>query len=787
LSRTKAPRGKEDRCSILIVDQDPASVKALSTILRSRGLEVRSAASGSQALRCVRLDIPSLILFAPRLPGTEGVEFARRLLQSRKGTQIPLLLIAGRQDLATQRAGLKIGALDVIGKPYQEEEVVARVKAYVELGRLRRATREVSGRSAATLRERDEWVRFAMQAGQMSAFEWNAASDGVHRSYGSVQSQELPGGKRDSGKNWFRRIHPDDLPRFLKVISLLSPVYDTYDTHYRMFRPDGTLTHLRESARAFFDANGRLSRLVGIVSDITEEEQRANALRRSESEVLELIQKVPIAMAFADQRGAVRYVNERFVQAFGYSLEDASEPDVWWKRAFPEEQHREEVMRAWRDGARLASRGAGDDVEQYRLTCRDGTIRVVEIFGATVGDRKLIFFDDVTERRRAEAALFESEDRFRAMADTAPIMIWVSGTDKLCTFFNKEWLRYTGRSIQEELGNGWATRIHPDDLEKCLTTYSRAFDAREPLKMEYRLRRADGEYGWIVEQGVPRFTPDGVFAGYVGSAIDITELRRNQEQMVANQKLETLGVLASGIAHDLNNVLGCILAYADIINAELAAGSAARESMRKIETLAIRASELIAQIMAYAGREEIQKEPVDIAQLVNEMLALLRVSIPKGGRLRVDLAPDLPMLQGNAPQLRQVVMNLILNAAESLQEQKGLITIHGRRKRIGPEGDVTLPPGHYVCLQVSDTGIGMTDEVRRRIFDPFFSTKFAGRGLGLVAVLGIVLDHGGTISVDSTPGKGTTFEILLPSSEMMEAHGESDPPQKLRPGERTAA
>jgi PAS domain S-box-containing protein len=786
LSRTNALSRKEDRGSVLIVDHDAASVKALSAILRSRGFDVRSASTGPQALRCVKLDIPAVILLAARLPGTDGLELGRRLLQSRRGGQIPLLLIAGKMDLATQRAGFRIGALDVICKPFQEEEVAARVKAYVELSQLRRTAREASGRTAESLRERDEWVHFAMQAGQMSAFHWNAASDGVHRSGGAAQTQELPGAKRDSGRNWFRRIHPDDLPRFLKVISLLSPVYDTYDTHYRMFRPDGTMAHLRESARAFFDAGGRLSRVVGVVSDITEEERRADALRRSEMETLELLRKVPIAMAFADERGGIQYVNERFVQAFGYSLEEVAAPDVWWKRAFPEEQHREEVIRSWRDGERLSRRGSGDAGEQYRLTCKDGSIRMVEIFGATVGDRKLIFFDDVTERRRAEAALFESEDRFRSMADTAPVMIWVSGTDKLCTFFNREWLRYTGRTIQEELGNGWSTRVHPDDLERCLTTYSRAFDAREPFKMEYRLRRADGEYGWIVDQGVARFTPDGVFAGFVGSAIDITEIRRNQEQMVANQKLETLGVLSSGIAHDLNNVLGCILAYTDIISADLGAGSAARDTLRKVETLAIRASELVAQIMAYAGREEIQKEPVNISNLINEMLALLRISIPKGGRLRVDLAPDLPPLQGNAPQLRQVMMNLILNAAESLEERKGLITIHGRLRRIDAADDLSLPPGDYICLQVSDTGIGMTEEVRSRIFDPFFTTKFAGRGLGLAAVLGIVLDHGGVINVDSTPGKGTTFEILLPG-ETMDAQDKPPTPQNLHPGERTAA
>ena len=167
----------------------------------------------------------------------------------------------------------------------------------------------------------------------------------------------------------------------------------------------------------------------------------------------------------------------------------------------------------------------------------------------------LIGIDDVTEHKeRAEATLYESEERFRKMADTAPVMIWVAGADKACTFFNEPWLTFTGRKLEQELGDGWAEGVHPQDLEDCLATYSSAFYARNSFQMDYRLRRADGEYRWVLGNGVPRFETGGIFVGYIGSCIDITDLKRTQQEHLIKQKLESVGTMAGGIAHDFNNL-----------------------------------------------------------------------------------------------------------------------------------------------------------------------------------------------------------------------------------------
>ena len=378
----------------------------------------------------------------------------------------------------------------------------------------------------------------------------------------------------------------------------------------------------------------------------------------------------------------------------------------------------------------------------------------------------------IEQQRSTEESFRESEQRFRNMADTAPVMIWMSGRDKLCTFFNASWLAFTGRAMELELGHGWATGVHPEDLDRCLQTYSSCFDARQKFQMEYRLRRSDGEYRWLLDDGIPLFEPGGVFAGYIGSCTDITELRRTQQETLARQKLESVGVLAGGIAHDFNNLLGGILVEAELAQTELAGGDVPLDGIQRIIAGARRGAEIVRELMIYAGQDKADPvELVDLSSLVKEMLELLKVSVSKHAVLKTDLPHDLPAVFGRASQIRQILMNLIINASEAIGSNGGVITVTTSRfvnpRDSDPKKVPQLPEGTYVDLNVSDTGCGMSEEALTKLFDPFFSTKFAGRGLGLAVVQGIVRNYGGAIHLVSLPGKGTTFEIFLPCSSEM--------------------
>jgi two-component system, cell cycle sensor histidine kinase and response regulator CckA len=368
--------------------------------------------------------------------------------------------------------------------------------------------------------------------------------------------------------------------------------------------------------------------------------------------------------------------------------------------------------------------------------------------------------EKTSELRKSVEQLRESEVRFRNMADTAPVMIWVSDTDKLCTFFNKTWLVFTGRTLEQEYGNGWIDGVHPDDRDRCCAIYRSFFDAREPFQMEYRLLRADGEYRWLLDRGIPRFAPGGAFAGYIGSAFDITDLKRIHEEALSREKLQSLVALTRGIAHDFNNMLGAIVAQAELAETELAEGSSPTDEVHQIKAVASRASEMVRELMIYAGQDAVTLGPVNLSELVEEMSELLRVSIPRKCSLHLDLCRDLPRVRGSATQLRQLVMNLIINASQAIGDAGGSIHVRtlfpaGRVRSASTDGT------DYIRLEISDTGCGMTDEQKARIFDPFFTTKSQGHGLGLAVVQGIVQSHGGAIDVVSAVGQGSTFEVLF--------------------------
>jgi signal transduction histidine kinase len=322
--------------------------------------------------------------------------------------------------------------------------------------------------------------------------------------------------------------------------------------------------------------------------------------------------------------------------------------------------------------------------------------------------------------------------------------------------------------MEQDLGNGWSEMVHPDDRDRCWASYSSAFDACRNFQIEYRLRRADGQYRWVLDRGLPRFAPGGVFAGYIGSCMDITELRQAQEEALARQKLESIGVLAGGIAHDFNNLLGTILADAEVAESELSAGSSPTEEIQRIKNVAIRAAEIVRELMIYAGQDEANLELLSISRLMEEMLELLKVSISKRVSLETDLEKDLPAVRGSATQIRQILMNLILNASEAIGQPDGVIKVTTSRvagyTALALNRGTKLPDGDYVRLEVSDNGCGMTEDTKAKIFDPFFTTKFAGRGLGLAVVQGIIRAHSGAINVISAPGQGTRFQILFPSA-----------------------
>ncbi len=537
------------------------------------------------------------------------------------------------------------------------------------------------------------------------------------------------------------------------------------------------LMQAAERARWIAWGIGALAIVIALVlwrtSSLRQSRRAAVALRESEQRFRAIFDQAAVGVAQIDLEGKVTLVNDRYCAVLGYTREELLGTTLLDKTHSDDIESMEAKVRQLLAG----------EISAYSLEMRygrkDAVVTWVRLYGSLVRDGEgrpknfIAVVEDITERKRTEAALQESEERFRNMADTAPVMIWVAGPDKLCTFFNKTWLDFRGRTMEQELGNGWTTGVHPDDLSRCYEEYSSAIDARENFHIVCRVLRADGEYRSVLCAGVPRFAPGGLFAGYIGSDIDITELKRTQDETFEMQKLESMSVLTGGIAHDFNNLLGGILAEAELVEADLPAGSSTVEEIRRIKAVAIRGAEIVRQLMIYSGQDKAILERLDVSQLVEEMLALLNVSISKHVALRTDLPENLPSVWGNAPQIRQMVMNLVINASEAIGEEDGLIcvtTSWEREHDLAPRTLTNRPKGDCLRLEISDTGPGMTTEVRAKIFDPFYTTKFAGRGLGLAVVQAIVRDHGGAIELSTTSGHGTAFQIHLPCAGNASEH-----------------
>jgi PAS domain S-box-containing protein len=666
--------------------------------------------------------------------------------------------------------------------------------------------------------------------------------------------------------------------------------------------PTGRLTG-EVSIVPVFDEKGTCTYLVGSVHDITEP-------KRAEQATSEREQQLRIA------KDAAKLGIYDYDIATGTIVWDARVRELWdvppdmpvTIDTFFEGLHLEDrsKTKAILDRA-LDPAGNGEYYAEYRVIGHaDGSERWVAATGQ-------VFFQngrpvhiigtgqDISERKRAEAELRESEERFRNMADTAPVMIWVTGPDGLCTFVNRTWLNFTGRTLEEELGMGWAVCVHPDDRQRHHEAFRSAFDARQTFQVESRWRRADGEYRLVLCTGVPRFASGGNFAGYIGSKIDITDLqsekrfrqlaeniddvfwmldiatervlyvspafekvwginsaalyqnrsrvidtvhaedrdrctaffsklksepveetyrivrpdgsirwihdraflvcdpegkpyrvagiaedvtahRELEEALRQAYKMEAIGKLAGGVAHDFNNLLTVVGGYLQLVLDATPPSDPRHDKLQHILTASNRASMLTSQLLAFTRKQMIQPKSVNVNKLLTGMEALLRPVMGEHIQLVIDLGSDLPCVKADPNQLEQVVMNLAVNARDAMPKggEFHIRTALGKPLVQAGSGRDT---GACVRIQMSDTGCGMGPDVMEHVFEPFFTTKGVGKGtgLGLSTVYGIVQQNHGTIHVSSSPGRGTTFEILLPASQEGEdSNLATSAPEKLR-------
>jgi PAS domain S-box-containing protein len=391
---------------------------------------------------------------------------------------------------------------------------------------------------------------------------------------------------------------------------------------------------------------------------------------------------------------------------------------------------------------------------------------------------------DVTEQKLAEERTEERDARLDALVASAMDAIVSLDEQQRVVLFNPAAEKMFRCRADEAIGSQFSRFIAPQHREQQreqITEFAQSGLASRRIGIVGELsgRRSSGE-DFPLEASISQCV---VQKQQLITLIlrDSSERRRAEDerlkflsQIQQTQKLESLGVLAGGIAHDFNNLLMAVLGHADLALDALPSSSEARDDLAEIRRAAQRATELCKQMLAYSGKGRFVIQPVEMQKVVEEMLHMLRVSISKNAILKLNFSPNLPPVDADASQMRQVVMNLVVNASEAIGERSGVITLStgamdcDRGYLSESWLDEQLPEGMYVFIEVADTGAGMDAETRARIFDPFFTTKFTGRGLGLAAVLGIVRGHRGAIKVYSELGRGTTLKVLFPASQRAE-------------------
>jgi PAS domain S-box-containing protein len=501
----------------------------------------------------------------------------------------------------------------------------------------------------------------------------------------------------------------------------------------------------------------------------------SNGGDEAESLFRQVFEHAPEAVTVAED-GRLRLVNRAAEQLTGFDREQMLD------RRFAEFVHPEDLPEL---SSRYERRLTGDTLERkfiFRILDADGGHHSVEAYSLPTRwqgrPAVLSFFTEVTERERQRRTTEELENLLARISAVTPYFLFIYDYDLARdVYINRPVPAALGYSDDEAAALGaypFFKLCHPDDAKKALERDLRWRDAEDGAidTVEFRLRARNGDWRWFRSLNSPfQRDEDGRVRQILGVSLDITDQKRSEEALRRSEKLESIGLLAGGLAHDFGNLLTPILGHADLLERKLPPDSPQRSNLAAICTAAKRARELVEQLLVVSGRGDFQPRPIAIDELIGEAVDVLEPLLPTDVQLRTEIAPGLSPVAGDALQLRQVVLNLVGNAGEALSESGGTIVVRALGVDVDEEQAAVLALresvdlGPAVLLEVEDDGPGMDATTRSRLLEPFFTTKPSGRGLGLASVVGIIRRHRGGIEVDSNPGRGTIFRILLPLAD----------------------
>ena len=705
-------------------------------------------------------------------------------------------------------------------------------------------TIDITDAKAAESALRESESRFRLMADTAPSPVWltNAEGEVEFVNQALVDFYGKPG-EAFMGHAWKASIHPDDVDDVNETQVEARERLLPYGFESRFLRHDDVWRWMRVSVNPRFDGDGVFQGYVGLSFDVTAQREALDALAQQERRqrfLLELSDGVrdlndPDDVIDHAQSVLGRVLN---VSRVGYGEMDA-EAGVYrlrrdWTERAPSivgETRIEDFGRAVSEGLLAGETVAVSDVAADPRTSANlavyqgiqiGAFVVVPLFRSgqikafinvhsnaprawTAGEIKLIqevadrTWSEV-ERTRAQAEVLESEARFRDIADTAPVLIWVTKQDRSRAFVNQAYVEFMGGDYESVRTADWRSYIHADDHDMLVRESIAGEATKQPFSLEARYLHHSGEYRWLKSFSRPRFGPGGEVIGFFGVAFDVTDARRVEhdlkrinellEERVGDalaekakaeadlmhaQRMEAVGRLTGGVAHDFNNLLTVVIGALDLI-LKSPEDAARRQKLGEAALSAARRGErLTHQLLAFSRRQALRPEAIDINALIRESDPLLRRAVGEAVGYRLKLRRGGARVIVDPAQFEAALLNLIVNARDAVAERGqtdgAQITVQTQACEVEPGEVLDLPPGDYVCVTVSDTGAGMDAVTMRRVFEPFFTTKAVGKGtgLGLSQVYGFARQSGGGVGITSTVGEGTEIKVYLPPAPVEEA------------------
>ncbi|WP_341529831.1 PAS domain S-box protein [Nostoc sp. UHCC 0302] len=782
---------KLEKDVILIVDDTPTNLEVLFNFLEDFDFKVLGAEDGEMAVKMAEYALPDLILLDVLMPKIDGFETCRRLKSNLATQDIPIIFMTALSEKVDKVKGLKLGAVDFITKPLEHEEVIARLNIHLRMRNLtkklteqkehlemeiferKRVEEELRCHSAA-LSEWNNRYQALIQASGQILYDWNPHTNNINYA-GNVEKilgysmPEMSGGVN----RWLELIHPDDRNLFNEEFNRVLSTKERFHLEFRVCCKDGTYITVEDNGYFFLDSTSKVARIAGFVIDIsdrkqaqTEREKAFVALQQSEARFRRLVESNIIGITLTDLNGKITEANDAFLKMLGYNREALHSGKLLWQDITPSEYHRLDEKAI----AELISAGVSTPYEKEYI-CKDGS-RVPVVVGCALVEQSqpttVGFVLDITERKQAEQKIREQAALLNITRDAIlvrdlhnQIQFWNKGAECLYGWMAEEVL---GKNANQLLYRK-KTLAQIENIQKSIAeTGSWEGELHQITKQGKEIIVASC---WTVvhdEQGKPK--------SILSVNSDITEKKQLEAQFLRAQRMESLGTLASGIAHDLNNALTPMMMTVQLLETKNS-DEKSQQWLSIMESSIKRAADLVKQVLWFSRGAEGNFKTLQVQDLISEIKKIVKQTFSRAIEVRINIPKqNLWHIFGDTTQLHQVLMNLCINARDAMPNG-GILSISAKNfwvdsdyARLNLDAEV----GSYVMISVSDTGTGISKKIIDRIFEPFFTTKEVGKGtgLGLSTVLGIVKSHGGFVNVVSEVGQGTEFQVCLPVTQTSE-------------------